>query len=601
MPWPPLFDGALAAAARRVLAEPGGDPALGGVDEARLEAFLVRVPPVLGVLATLAVFLAARQLGGRPGPGGAARAWGALLAAAVYAALPTAVWYGGVTRVDHHVATALLFALHLALTTWALRAEEPTDATLGSLLAGLVAGLALLVWLPAAVFAGLGGLALLARALSPSPGRARDGVRGGLLYFLAAAVVVAVPASQSPWNQVQPGSLINLTEAVPTALFAAAVPFAVLAVPALGRRGRALRLAVAAAAGAAVVLALPDFVQGVREGFDWASRGNLFMDVVDESQPLFGRGEAPDWDHAAGVLTPLGFLFPLLWLALLPGVRRPERFLLLASGAAFAALTVTQHRFGNAFAVPFACTVGVALAEALARARGAAGRTAAALGGLACALLAGTGVLAVLRVTPEELEDVRAWRAEVVDGLRWMRTGTPEPGPWREPEVAQRYGVLSAWGLGHLIEYHARRPTVTTNFGSFVGEENFQGAARALLRETPEELVRDLHRLDAEYVVVTPRQAGDLKSIARIAGWEGRGYFRGAMKKARRTALFSLALYPPGAAPDHYPGLERVHAARRRETIGGARPAPGEPSGPVISIYRLREPAGAPEPASQSR
>src|SRR5262249_52094252 len=113
-------------------------------------------------------------------------------------------------------------------------------------------------------------------------------------------------------------------------------------------------------------------------------------------------------------------------------------------------------------------------------------------GAVACAALALTGALSVARVPAAELDDVRAWRAELVAGLRWMRTHTPSAGPWNAPQAAQDYAVLAPWGLGHLIEYHARRATIATNFGSFTGAGGFRDAAAAFLCSDPGDFLRQV-------------------------------------------------------------------------------------------------------------
>lgn len=594
VPWPPLLDGLLTQVASFGTLRTSEDLALAGHGEERIEGLLVHVPVVLGCLATLVVFLLTRFLCA-PGAGSDAAA---LLAAAIHACLPIAIWYGGVTRIDHHVLVSDLIGLHLLALGLALRSRELTDATLGALLAGLVSGLALLAWLAAGVLVALGGLALGALALSADGDRARNGCRAGMLYFLVAAFTTWMPASRSPWNQIVPGSLINLTMGVPHALLAAALPFLALLIGQRAGLARPLRAGAAALTLVAAVLLLPGFLTGVAEGFAWASRGNLFMDVVEESRPLLGPATGPWWDTVVRDYTWVGFALPLAWLLLARHAgRSAERWLLAAVTAVFLGMTLTQRRFGNSLAVPLACTVGVALhgwRGALQR-PGNAWRAAVLL---ALALPA-LGAAGVLRVAGRDLEDVADWRAQVVGGLRWMRTGTPSPGPWTSPESVQSYGVLSAWGYGHLIEYHARRPSIATNFGSFVGEENFRDAARALLVEDPAELERALHRLGADYVVVTPRMVSDLVATMRIAGLGpeqrarffvrspetgGRKTYGGA---APRTALWRLALTPPDAPDDHYPGLRRVWHASRRESMQGARVPAGALSGPVLSIYRL--------------
>jgi len=576
VPWPPLFDASLVWLAETFLGAQA-------TDSERLESFLVHVPPVLGALACLAVALLVLAL--------TRGSFGSRLAAAgmaglIYAATPIAVWYGGVTRIDHHVASALLLALLLGVVARALRARSTVEVLVFGLASGALIAASLLVWLGSAVFVLVAFAALFMGSLVGEREPAQRVARIGALAFLVAAALMRAPAEASPWNQVTPGSLLALTTGVPQALLAGAAPFAVCLLPRPARGGAALRGALAVATGLVLVLLLPGFKEGAREGLDWASRHTLFMDVVEESRPLLGRDGVADWGHAIRRLGWPLLAFPLAWLALLRGFRRPERLLLLATGAVALALTLGQERFGNSLAVPLSATLGVAL-HALA----SQGRLRLSLG---LAVILGVATLdaarGVLSVPEQQLAAVRDWRVELVDGLRWLRTEGTSPELWDDPEAVMQGGVLSAWGLGHLVEYHARQPTVATNFGSYVGESGFRASARALLAEDPKQFAAQLERLRVDFVVVTPRQAGDIKSLARVAGLEGRPWLSGESKLAARTALWRLALPAPGVAAEHYPGLERVFAAPSRESTRGGRPGPGELAGPVLSIYRVLDP-----------
>jgi len=622
VPWPPFFDGALAVYAQLRLGEPPPDLVGGNfIDdryERQLEQLLVYLPPWLGVWTTLAVGLAAGALVSRSRSGSVA--WvAAVLAAMVYACAPLAVWYGDIARIDHHVAIALLFALHMAVLGWVLSGpEEPhgvdsnhsnhaVDATWGGLLAGSLAGLALLTWLASAVLVALAGLALFFATLSSDPKRRKSSSRAGFLYFLAAAAVTLFPALGSAWNEAQPGSLINLTTGVPVALLAASLAF--LAPSLFGRVGaknselpRFAGGAISIAAALLAVFLLPGFLDGVREGAAWASRNNLFMDVVDESRPLVEvgggsvvRGVILDigW---IGLLIP-GFLVAFAWIGLChfrklggaraPGLPAPAAFYLAVNLLTFAAMALSQRRFGNSLAVPLAiCTgvlCGLALSSTYKRVRilGAA---------LLLAVFGSTAVQGQGQLGYEGMAETQAWRAELLDGLRWMREGTLAPGDWRDPETRQSYGVLSAWHAGHLIEYHARRPILATNFGSFVGPEHFADSGRLLLGEDPAAFLKALEVRELDYVVVTARQASDIASMARVAGlnasrrsrWfekvNGRKGFSPAVKD---TMLWRLAL---DEANEPIPGMELVWVSSKTESIfGGNKPGP---RGPIVSIWR---------------
>jgi len=639
VPWPPFFDGLLAMNNRLATGKPG---AMGLTDtyEADLEARAAGTPPILGFLATLAVALAAgffvRRC--RPNPECMTRGYvvgptaGAALAALIYATSPIAVWYADAGRIDHHVFVALLLALHFAMIAQVFAGghfesvrspshERSLDATLGGLTAGLLAGFALLTWLPSAIFVGLAGLTFWMAACGRCTERVADARRAGMLYFMAAGLVTLVPAWLSPWNAVQPWSLVNLTRGVPLALFVASIALALPCmlpglctnVPERNSRQRLIGFAIPPLVALLAFVLLPGFSAGVQEGLAWATRGNLFMDVVAESRPLVEVGSGSLLrgiliDHGwAGVAVPI----VVIWLAFAVrtsmdptrGGPRPEsRFYLLINLVVFAYLAIEQRRFGNSLAVPLAVGIGCICGFAVGRIENCYTQTlrmkAIAMGGLllSCALAFGafSGGRALAHPDAAALEDTRAWRHEIVAGLRWMRDHTPSPGVWNIAEAEQSYCVLSSWAMGHLVEYHARRPIVATNFGSFVGEENFQASASALLKRNPEVFLDDLEALGADYVVVTPRMASDFASQARIAALPpaeraslftkkgGKKTFSAASKE---TAVWRLAVTSAGDAPT-YPGLERVYASKETESIfGGNKPGP---SGPVISIWRVK-------------
>jgi len=653
VPWPPLFDGMLSFYGRLSQGRPGS-MGLTNSYEAELEGRLVHLPPLLGALTTLAIALAAGAFTYRGRPGlylrrgfTIAPTVAGLLAGLAYATLPIAAWYGDVGRIDHHVAIALIFALHhLAFARiFACGSFESDDshcelrgldATFGGITAGFLAGIALLIWLASALFVAVAGLSFYLACAGRRPERSDDARWAGALYFLTATIVTLPAALASPWNETQAGSVINLTLGVPMALFAAALALwlpgqlgvwmgrgpagALRGIPGRTMASRSWRQRLACLGlvplfGAIAVAILPGFLGGLREGFAWASRGNLFMDVVDESRPLIEVGQG---SLLRGVIADLGLVgvaLPFLVLGLVLIVQRSldgrrgqlraeARLHLLLNLVVFATLAASQRRFGNSLAVPLAVSAGVVPGLVIGRIEEGllAGlwRKVVALGGLA---LAGVVLVAGLQQgralgAPDgpTLDDTRAWRAEVLTGLRWMRTGTPVPGPWTMAMAEQDYGVLSGWGMGHLIEYHARRPVVATNFGSFVGPESFPAAAAALVERDPARFLEQLAELDAEYVVVTPRIVGDLASNARIAGLAGPA--RQALftkldgkktfsKVAAETMAWRLAVTGPGGEPSAVPGLERVYASRRKESIFGGIKA--GPVGPVISIWRRVE------------
>ncbi|MEZ5980034.1 MAG: hypothetical protein R3F34_17725 [Planctomycetota bacterium] len=610
VPWPTFFDGVLTALVE-LLAEPApdGPPEIGGYTEGSIDDVLVHVPPMIGVLAALGVFLALLALASRGGsPFAGASPWCAVAAAAVYASVPTAVLYGSVARIDHHVATAMFIALQLAATFRALIARDAVEVSIFAVLSGAAGAFGVLTWLAHGVVLAACGIGYAVRALAVDPVESRRGWQGGAASFAIAALVVLPPALASPWNETQPGSLVNLSTGVPIALLAAAVPFVVYG--AVGRRtsARVPRAAVATLALVVVVLVLPNFVSQVREGLAWSDRSNRFMSVINESAPMsvkamFGvpgvYGHLGALVYALPVAALVALLGPLLlerrgWRSLV----RPERVVLLLVAAIFFTWAVTQRRFANSFAVPMGLLVGVAVLDVgrvFRRMPAHAVVSSVLLVGVAAGAWTSTNI--ALRGTHEEMVGNAHRIRALVDGLRWMRSNTESPGNWNEPTIEPSYTVLSSWSDGHWIEFHARRPSVSTNFGSFVGHDKFVAAPRALSQSDPDEFVRQLEALHVRYVVMRPPVLSWFAEEMRIAERtdqeraerpmaDANGFTRHALD----SAYFRLTLHDlrVGDVSPWFPAMELVWTSPFRIGMNGALADPSDPlAGPSLSIWRL--------------
>jgi dolichyl-diphosphooligosaccharide--protein glycosyltransferase len=602
VPWPTFFDGLLAVIVETFLdPSPDGEPDLGGYREADVEGLLVHVPPALGVVAALGCVLLVLAAASRDGSvlrGPAA--WWALFGAFVFATVPTAVMYGTVARIDHHVATSMFLALQLACAARALVARDAIESNLLAAQAGLFGALGILTWLAHGVFLGLCGVAFAQRALSRDPLESRRGWHGGAVFFAVAMLVVLWPAATSPWNATQPGSLINLSTGVTRALGAAAVPFLVFGLAGRRTSHRGLRSAAGALALVAVVLLLPSFLAQLREGLQWADRTNQFMAVIDESAPMTSK--AKHVFGVSGIDGHLGYLWyamPVAGLLLLLRPR-PERVLLVLTTALLFYAALKQRRFADALSVPMAATLALGALEI---GRLAARVVPARLAALPHAVVALAALWPLWSTTAIALrwgEDQMRGNATrwnfIISGLRWMRDNTPSPGPWNEPHSVPSYGVLASWSDGHLIEYHARRPTIATNFGSFVGIENFQAAPRALLENDPDEFVRKLEALGVRYVVMRPAVLSWFMDEARVAGWtrEERQTLwnpdRSYSTRALTTPYFQLALHDQavGEFARRFPALELVWRSPIRVGIGGAAAEDDVVlAGPSLSIWRV--------------
>lgn len=518
IPWPPYYDALLAGALGPFL-PPEDRPA---ERRGAIERGVGSAPFLVGVLTTLVVLLAGRALAGT----------GAGLAAATLHALCLAsVAYSRLGNGDHHAFHALLSALVLTLLSAALRGERLARARWslgGGALLGVLLGLAMGAWVGALLLMVLVdavlGLLLLAHARRALPGLPAFG-----LTLHAAALATLLPAIlQSPWKEELPWLVVNLSWFHAAYLGAGVLVFAPPALLPGTDRLRRLHpaLVVAALALVTAVSALLDAgpVPGLREGFAWVTRENTFMSGIAESRPLLGPGAAP-----GELFELLGHgivLLPLAWLAMLLRLRRGGARELLPWVVAvppMALQAAQQARFADALAAPAAVTLawaGGALARRLLPGRGPAVR---ALPLVALAALAQLSALGHLAETdparaPEERRD-RARR-----GLcEWIAEHAPGTGE----------AVLANWSLGHELEWAAQRPTVATNFGSYVGRRGFLAPARVLLARDPAQAETLLAEFDARLVLVTAFLPGALDGWLRAGPAEWRERYLGEDAQGR--------------------------------------------------------------------
>ena len=177
--WPPLFDFGVA-----LLALMAG---LGHPSVRLIEVLAVFVPPALGALTLLPVFLIARSLAG-PVAG--------ILAAFMLALMPGHVIYSIVGRVDHHVAEALLLACAWWFFSSAFSAQAGASVKC-FLLAGLFLGALFLTQSASAVYAAPLFLCVVAQCLAcpDADSVSRKARHAGLAFALAALMVLPFAAS----------------------------------------------------------------------------------------------------------------------------------------------------------------------------------------------------------------------------------------------------------------------------------------------------------------------------------------------------------------------------------------------------------------------
>jgi len=511
--WSPLFDWAVALVSLPFF-QPG--------ELRSVERVAVWVPPVLGAATVVALYgLARRHLDEAT----------AVVSALILSVLPAHFWYSQIGFVDHHAAVALVSTglLASAMTLLDRHARDPEGRGAGrsAVTTGVMLALALLCWPGSLLHAGLVQAGLLVYLLGRPTEQEAElfAFRFALLQIVACALLLPFGLA-SEWPQWGAYSPVVLSRFQPwwfglLGVFGVACAAAWRRPPLGGSRAR--RVTSAAVIGVLLLggsaLALPDLPSGAGDAWRWLARTESFQAAVGESLPLFSEAGRFGVGPAVSRLSWFVLLFPVaLLLAVSWARRRPNRAALLLwlgwSAGLFAA-TLLQRRFFNSFSVAMALLMGWLVCQAYralpawlpegALARRAGG--AALVAGVIALLypLAETyqhHVVNELRLsdTPQRFRPWVVRQRSLLQMARWLGRKTPPTSGWMNPRRQPEYAVLAPWELGHVIEYAARRPTVTDNFGDDIGERNFQMALRYYqsLEPAASEI---LDRLGARYVI----------------------------------------------------------------------------------------------------
>ena len=151
--------------------------------------------------------------------------------------------------------------------------------------------------------------------------------------------------------------------------------------------------------------------------------------------------------------------------------------------------------------------------------------------------------------TPQRLpSDV--WRRHELHRLAdWLREATPPTSGFLDPAVAPEYGVMAHWTNGHVLEYVARRPTVVTNFGDDLGEENWLAMARYFGADEAEASAI-LDELGVRYAILEWRRQPPFDAFAPDS-MVARGFFAdGGRAEASLRGRGAGLVFSPGG-PTH--------------------------------------------------
>ncbi len=503
VPWPPLYDLALAGFAR-----------IFGTSQGAFERAAAWAPVLLGTLTILPVYVAGRRLGGR-GAG--------VTAAALFAIFPASVLYSNVGNADHHAAQTLLGGASLALCL-SLSSTQPADShRLPRRLVALtvVRTALLLTWSGSLVYLGLiEGSLLLAGVL----GDRRRLLVGEAASTLATAglILPSVLVSGTPVGG--PYSAIEISRL--HVLLLVAVAAIGLGVVSLERwrasRSAGGRLLRAAGIGVAALLLLfggTGLAGELGLGIGYVAKTDAYQGMNLEQYPLFSFAGGFSDALAQRSFGFFAYLIPLAPLTALISARAPaqrEPALVLAGwSAVLGALALAQVRFASDFAPAASVAFSLLLASVAGSLAHCMGRhpARAVVGALAAAALLpvlafhGHAAKATLRAVSGEGPAIdRAlytYEGTMVRFAEAVREATPATSGFDDPTLPPEYGIIAYPGIGHVLHYTARRATPADNFGPYIGPENYDAVAEFFSLQDEAEAVAEAGRLRSRYVVTT--------------------------------------------------------------------------------------------------
>lgn len=542
IPWPPYYDLAVAVALKPFAPEDAVER------HAFVERAVASLPRIFGIACALLAALAAWR-------------WGvaaALIAGATVAWARGTVNYSVIGTGDHHawialLAAALTFGMSHALASGAL-ASRSRAAALGAAL-GVLAGVMLGSWVAALLyvinFQIVLGWMIWRRARTELSGVATF----GLAFHVAAALVLLPAVLSSPWRAEFPWMVVNLSWFHPLELALGALVFVPLVAferTALAPRTRlalAYPLLVAVALGGlALVAVLTDLApaRGIAEGLAWVSRADAFMDIVQESAPLVGaRAEQGVLFLALGygvVVLPFALAFAA-WRAFARGA--DELLPWVVAVATLLPQALAQRRFADPLMVP----MGVVLAF------GAAGIVASSRRAWLAPVLVAAALLAQFpsaRSTWKLSNDPRAWVGSRFDHVLAERRALE----WIDAHAgaARDWSVLSHWDRGHSIEWVAQCPSVSSNFGSYIGADSYADPSRFFLCENEADASAVLERRRVRFIYAPANLTEVVRSMVRAAAPQLRERYapaqaNGAMTPAWYSTMAGRLLFG-GVATD---------------------------------------------------
>lgn len=549
--WPPAFDLLVGGTARVAYGA--------NATQDEVARVLATLPPLLGALHVVPLFLLTRRVLSRRR---------AALAVAGYALLPAAAIWSQFGHGDHHVAeTLLLLCLLLSLARACEEGLSPARSLRRALLAGGAVAAMVLTW-QGAVFAA--ALAFLWASFALRP-------REAALLALSATTFTALGTAPYVTGLDLPFTFVSFGWFQPALLLAGSA--AVVAIGAFRSRGAARR----AFAGLGLVLAaacLPvsaplasAVLRGSRYvavhtagvGVDEMDRGGYlsypkdFLGVVAEARPLVRPPLVATLRTAVEELSPGFVLLPValvLW-----GRRRADRRLLALFGGALLLMTISQQR-NVYYLAPLAA---MALAEGLAR-LSPRGRMRPVPVAVAAVVLLVT--LPGLPHYGRMVGYAGAPGSDFVDTLERFRALAPpsvDSAAVPQPPAGSLEGVFAPWSAGHFITALTGYPAAADPFAY-----GWRRQARLFTATDDVEAERILAESRCGWLFTTDLRAV-LPAYAAAAGRPG----------TPPAETFSVRVHE-AATPNPVPFLELALDSRTAYGLPGGRVVPR------FRIWRVR-------------
>lgn len=595
VPWPPAFDWALAGVARAI---GGGRPTV--------ERVLAWSGPALGAATTLAVYTAARQLGGRVF---------ALGCATILALLPISVDAGQVGNSDHHAAVALVGAVLLACC---LASLSPARSRRGLWVVGSALALAraamLLLWGGSLLYIGFVEASLLLGYV----GTGRRGLlRVEALSALTTAALVApvVFSGPTPMGGLYSSaalSRLHLLVVLAAALVATSMNALQWLRPGAGAGRRALDAAVGAALAITASIALPEVREGIALALRFVTLQDQFGALTAEQLPLFPMFGRRPMLPPEFFLARFAYVIPLAPLAALLAARdptrRPQALTLTGWTGVLGLLTLTQLRYANEFAASGSIAFGLLLQQAgdfVARTTPGMRRGSRAVAAVLAIFLLWPalsdrfvpslrGTFDALRAPAKSDRALASLQGSVMRFLESAREVLPPVTGMFDADGAPGYGVLAPGNVGHSVRWVAERPTTVDGFWGYTGRETFEAAQQMLASGSEDEAVALAQRLRSPFVMTAA--APELTNetlLGRLHLSDGRQTLA-----APSLARFRLVTEGPrGGRPlTDALGVPRAADAvpyKLYEIVPGAvLEAHAEPDAPVVAGVTIRTPVG---------